>query len=663
MKTIVKLFDDVSVARDAVQDLLHAGIDQKNITLMAYDPHGDYSSALETPEGAGDVGEEAATGAGIGALIGGIGGLLLGLGALTVTGIGPIVAAGPIAAALLGAGTGATIGGLVGLLMDADLDKEHAQLYAEGVRRGGTLVVVQTEEQEARRAEQILDRRGPVNLEERSAGWHARGWAGYTGDEPYAPDEVELEQSFYTFEPLYRRHYERTVASLGHPYSRYEPAYYYGYDLVARQGYHDREWEQIEPDVRRDWESRDQGPWEEFGSAVRYAWEEARQAVSIDGGLYYEDYEDWQAEFRQHYDAHYSTSGRNYLDYDFAYRYGYDLVMDERYEGREWIDLESEAQEEWERRGRGPWQDFRGAVEHAWNEVRDALDFEDDYDYFDEDFRQDYETHFAASGYPYEHYQPAYRYGYDLATDERFSGREWAEIEPQARQSWERPDAESTWEEIKDAVRRAWQEVRDAFEAEDDFETYGETFRQHYNANYDTSGYTYDDYEPAYRYGYDLASSDYYRDRTWDEIEPEVISNWQDQTDSPWDEFKGAVQHAWDEVTAVFTGEDTSEWSAEDLDECQERDPEFRRHYQSVYGRTGYPYTRYEYAYQYGCKLARDERYRGRSWDEVERDAQREWQMRDEGVWEEFRDAVRHAWRDVTGGSDPRGPRGDVYGG
>ncbi|HSJ53473.1 MAG TPA: hypothetical protein VLC52_06960 [Anaerolineae bacterium] len=662
MKTIVRLFDDVSIARDAVQELVDAGFDRQEITLMAYDPYGDYSSYVDRPELTGDVGEEAATGAGIGALIGGIGGLLLGLGALTITGIGPIVAAGPIAAALLGAGTGATVGGLVGLLMEADLDEEHAQLYAEGVRRGGTLVVVQTESDAALRAEQILDRLGPVDIAERSAGWRARGWSGYRGeDQHYDADEIELEQNFYTFEPVYRQHYQQTFSSQGHPYSYYEPAYYYGYDLVARQGYHDRDWEEIEHEVRGDWESRGQGNWEEFGTAVRHAWDEARQAVDMGDDLYYEDYEDWQPEFREHYETNYATSGRSYLDYDFAYRYGYDLAMDEGYEGRGWDDLEPEARGEWERRGGGAWEVFREAVQHAWNQVRDAFDFADDYDYFDEGFRQDYEMNFAARGYPYERYQPAYRYGYNLATDERFEGRDWEEIEPEARRGWQTQGVEGAWEELKDAVQRAWQEVRDAFETEDDYDYYGEGFRQHYQSNYGTSGYSYDEYDTAYRYGYDLAGSDYYRGRDWDEVEPEIRRNWEDQTDSPWEEFKGAVQHAWSTVTGALSGEETRERSSVLGNGCRQREAEFRRHYQSVYGSSGHPYTRYEDAYYYGCELAKDERYRGRSWDEVESRAQRDWQMRGEGPWDEFREAVRHAWREATGGSDFGARHDDLY--
>lgn len=59
----------------------------------------------------------------------------------------------------------------------------------------------------------------------------------------------------------------------------------------------------------------------------------------------------------------------------------------------------------------------------------------------------------------YEDYVPAYRYGYDLAIDERYRGRNWADLETDFRHGWDtqRP---GTWERFKDAVRYGWDTVR-----------------------------------------------------------------------------------------------------------------------------------------------------------------------------------------------------------
>ena len=123
--------------------------------------------------------------------------------------------------------------------------------------------------------------------------------------------------------------------------------------------------------------------------------------------------------------------------------------------------------------------------------------------------------------------------------------------------------------------------MRDAYDFEDDYGSFEEDFLRHYHTNYGASGYSLDEYDTAYRYGYDLANSDHYRNREWDEIEPEIRRNWENQTDSPWDEFKGAVQHAWNRVTRAFSGEETRERSSVIGNGCRSRDAEFRRHYQS----------------------------------------------------------------------------------
>jgi hypothetical protein len=67
-----------------------------------------------------------------------------------------VVAAGPLATALVGAGVGAATGGLIGALVGLGISKEDANAYAEGVRRGGSLVVVRSDDAMADRARDIL---------------------------------------------------------------------------------------------------------------------------------------------------------------------------------------------------------------------------------------------------------------------------------------------------------------------------------------------------------------------------------------------------------------------------------------------------------------------------------------------------------------------------
>src|SRR5439155_20856442 len=87
-----------------------------------------------------DAATAAGTGASIGTVVGGGAGLLAGLGMLEIPGIGPVVAAGWLVSTAAGAAAGAAAGGLIGSLTGAGVSKEHAHIYAEGVRRGGSLV-------------------------------------------------------------------------------------------------------------------------------------------------------------------------------------------------------------------------------------------------------------------------------------------------------------------------------------------------------------------------------------------------------------------------------------------------------------------------------------------------------------------------------------------
>lgn len=74
-------------------------------------------------------------------------------------------------------------------------------------------------------------------------------------------------------------------------------------------------------------------------------------------------------------------------------------------------------------------------------------------------YRQHYEANLAASGDQYDAYEPAYRYGYDMASTETYRGRPWKDVEPALRTEWEGRNPGSTWEKIKAAVRHGWEKI------------------------------------------------------------------------------------------------------------------------------------------------------------------------------------------------------------
>lgn len=195
--TITGLFDDPEDAADARRDIEAFGISQNDIGLLA---HGSEHAARDD-DGSGAA-SGAGTGAGIGTVLGGGAGLLTGLGVMAIPGVGPIVAAGWLAATLAGAAAGAVAGGatggLIGAMTDSGVDENSAHVYAEGVRRGGTLLTVQVEQDQAAQVEEILLENGAVDAAARGAAYRSSGWTRYDPASPiYTPDEIARERDLY----------------------------------------------------------------------------------------------------------------------------------------------------------------------------------------------------------------------------------------------------------------------------------------------------------------------------------------------------------------------------------------------------------------------------------------------------------------------------------
>lgn len=205
-EVVAALFDTTPQAISALEDLVRNGYDRSEVNLVANDVEGQYSRYFDD-EGkyvAADddnttAGEGAATGGGIGALLGGAGGVLAGLGLLAIPGVGPALAAGPLVAGLVGAGAGAVAGGLVGALVSAGLPKESARKYAEGVRRGGTLLILRPDRGESTdEAYRILRAHDPVDIDERSRRWQDAGWNDFDPNaDPLTRDEIYRERDLY----------------------------------------------------------------------------------------------------------------------------------------------------------------------------------------------------------------------------------------------------------------------------------------------------------------------------------------------------------------------------------------------------------------------------------------------------------------------------------
>jgi hypothetical protein len=174
-RTITTLFDDYDDAAEAVRRLKQAGIPGADISLLSGSERHRSAARSDADD---DTGSDTGKGAAIGGAIGGGAGLLAGLGMLAIPGLGPVVAAGWLASTLAGLAAGAATGGLVGALVGAGLSENEAHAYAEGIRRGGTMVSVRVDEALAHRAIDILDDEGTVNMDQRTTQWRNEGWSG-----------------------------------------------------------------------------------------------------------------------------------------------------------------------------------------------------------------------------------------------------------------------------------------------------------------------------------------------------------------------------------------------------------------------------------------------------------------------------------------------------
>jgi uncharacterized membrane protein len=201
-KTVIAVYDDFDKAYRVVDALQKSGFTRADISVIANDADGVYADNLRRGELINDDDVNAAEGAGFGALVGALTGLVIGLGALAIPGLGPVIAAGPIVSALagttVGAAAGAATGGIVAALVDLGVDEDDAGLYAEGIRRGGTMVAVKTRDDTAETAAGIMRSGQPIDVDASAERWREQGWQKYIeGDAPYEAQHIQRSRDLY----------------------------------------------------------------------------------------------------------------------------------------------------------------------------------------------------------------------------------------------------------------------------------------------------------------------------------------------------------------------------------------------------------------------------------------------------------------------------------
>lgn len=204
-KTITRVYDDYLAAESVVHELESAGLGSSHIGIVASNAEGWHKPGSgdvdpkhdKDRDGKDDRAEGAATGGGIGAILGGAAGVAAGLGMIAIPGIGPVVAAGWLAALASGAVGGGVVGGLIGALVESGTSKENAELYAEALRRGGAIVTAKVADDDFARYCAIMDRTA-LDMAAREHAYRNAGWSGYDPDAPvYGAEEIRRERETY----------------------------------------------------------------------------------------------------------------------------------------------------------------------------------------------------------------------------------------------------------------------------------------------------------------------------------------------------------------------------------------------------------------------------------------------------------------------------------
>lgn len=288
-------------------------------------------------------------------------------------------------------------------LTSAGVPRDRAGGYAEGIRRGGTLIVLSADDRDLELVKDILDRHHPVDLDRALMRWHSEGWTGYNASaQPFTDTEMKRERELTERDAIDLVEEEvkvgkRDVASGGvrvHTYVVETPV---EEDVVLREEHvrvdRERVNERISPQaaeaafVERTVEltehqeevvvSKEAHITERVrvGKEVEHHTEHVRETArrqKVDIEHLDEDFDRHEDDYRSHYDTNYAQSGIAYDNYRSAYALGHTYGGNDRYRDRDFTASENDMKSHWERdHGKvGPWQKVKDAVRHAFDRAK-----------------------------------------------------------------------------------------------------------------------------------------------------------------------------------------------------------------------------------------------------------------------------------------------------
>jgi uncharacterized protein (TIGR02271 family) len=310
-------------------------------------------------------------------------------------------------------------------------------------------------------------------------------------------------------------------------------------------------------------------------------------------GATLDDYEGNEPEFRKHWESSTYRDKYNWDDAAPAYRYGWQSFSPE-HSGRSWTDVSSNLKSGW--KGKGKFEDYEPMIRTAWErraQARIQGGGEAVVPVVEEELKvgkrtvegggvrvsthvtetpveenvQLHEERVKVERRPASRTATAADTAFKEGTIEVTERSEEAVVTKQARVIEEvviSKEARDRTETVKDTVRRTDVDVEEVDtpkrttktssktvatgSSAAGFDTFDADFQKAYKSKYAKSGYTYEQFSPAYRYGYHLANDERYNSGDWSTVEPQARTLWEQHNKGTWEEFKDAIHYAWDKV-------------------------------------------------------------------------------------------------------------------
>jgi len=274
---------------------------------------------------------------------------------------------------------------------------DDQSIYQEATRRGGTLVMVETDEQHANQVATVMNRHNAIDVEKRTEEWRKSGWQGHgaqaaTGTA--AASHSNARATTQTQETAGKQVIPVTEEQL-HVGKRREQAggvriHSHVTETPVQEQVTLRD-EKVHVERHRVDRPADAAAFQDRTIEARETREQAvvsKEARVVEEIVLSKEVqqhtetvrdtvrrtdvriEDLDADFRQDFDRSFASSGYTYEQLRPAYDYGRQLAMDERYHGRDWSAVESDAQRMFEAKNPGKWNTFRPAVRRGYDEAR-----------------------------------------------------------------------------------------------------------------------------------------------------------------------------------------------------------------------------------------------------------------------------------------------------